>query len=101
MLTRPFHIGALLLASALIATPAHAAHLQSSPAAYYGSSFDRQTETQNVEVASIELPAPYAQVRSLLGDKLYGYLLKNDEFIVLQDLVITHLEKQHRVSASK
>jgi hypothetical protein len=100
MLTRPYHVGTLLLASALIATPAHA-HMQSSPAAYYGSSFDRQTETQNAEVASIELPAPYAQVRSLLGDKLYGYLLKNDEFIVLQDLVITHLEKQHRVSASK
>lgn len=100
MLTRPYHVGTLLLASALIATPAHA-HMQLSPAAYYGSSFDRQTETQNTEVASIELPAPYAQVRSLLGDKLYGYLLKNDEFIVLQDLVITHLEKQHRVSASK
>ncbi|MBO0615400.1 MAG: hypothetical protein RL122_2027 [Pseudomonadota bacterium] len=98
MLGQAHYVSALLLAGSLIAAPAHA-QFKANPAAYAGSSFDRQTDMQEMEVKEIELPAPYAQVRDLLGNKLYGYLLQNDEFIVLQDLVITHLEKQYRVSA--
>ena len=97
MLGQSHYVSALLLAGSLIAAPAHAQF--KTPATYAGSSFERQTDMQEAEVTAIELPAPYAQVRDLLGNKLYGYLLQNDEFIVLQDLVITHLEKQYRVSA--
>jgi hypothetical protein len=93
MLGQTHYVSALLLASAFIATPVHA-QFKTQPAAYAGSAFDRHTDRQEVAIKEIELPAPYAQVRHLLGNKLYGYLLQNDEFIVLQELVITHLEKQ-------
>ena len=82
-------IGTLLAATLLMTNPVNA-QWKASPTVYAGSPFDRQTDTH-----SSGLPAPYAQMQRLLGHKLYGYLLQNAEFIVLQDLVITHLEKQY------
>ncbi|WML90955.1 hypothetical protein [Thiothrix lacustris] len=97
MLRQTQKAGLLLIILSLMATPVNA-QWKHQPTAYAGSSFKGQSDIQNLEKG---LPAPYAQIQYLLGHRLYGYLLKNDEFIVLQDLVITHLEKHYPVYSTK
>lgn len=79
-------LGALFIATSLTASPVDA-RLKHHPMA------------QDTTHTAFELPYLYEKLRTLLGDRLYQDLLKNDEFIVLQDLVITHLENHYPVVA--
>ena len=97
MFSQRYSASALLVALSLMTAPVNA-QWKPHPAVYAGSSFIGHSEAQGIETS---LPSPYAQLQQLLGHKLYGYLLQNDEFIVLQDLVVTHLEKQYAIYSSK
>lgn len=97
MLSQKYCVGLLLVTLTLMATPVNA-QLKPCRVVCTDSSLGRPAEKQSPEAG---LPTPYAQLQRLLGHKLYEYLLQNDEFIVLQDLVITHLEKEYPVYSSK
>ncbi len=91
-------IGIVLTAFSLLASPADA-HLNPPQATHSESSLHGRVAPEG-SLASMELPGLYLQLSNLLGKKFYGYLLQNDEFIVFQDLVITHIEKRYPVYAS-
>ncbi|OQX14028.1 MAG: hypothetical protein BWK73_10710 [Thiothrix lacustris] len=78
-------LGALFIATSMAALPTNA-RLKYDPM------------TQNTTHTAFELPYLYEKLRTLLGNKLYKDLLQHDEFIILQDLVMTHLENQYYVS---
>ncbi|SEA33687.1 hypothetical protein SAMN05660964_01405 [Thiothrix caldifontis] len=42
-------------------------------------------------------PDLYEKLRTLLGEKFYRDLLQHNEFIVLQELVLTHFETHYPV----
>lgn len=78
-------LGALFIATSLTALPVDA-RLKHTPM------------TQNTTHTAFELPYLYEKLRTLLGNRLYKGLLQNDEFIILQDLIMTHLENHYPVS---
>ncbi|QQZ30637.1 hypothetical protein HMY34_18815 [Thiothrix subterranea] len=80
-------LGVLFIATSLTALPAEAR-------------LKNTTMTHNTTHTAFELPYLYEKLRTLLGNKLYKDLLQNDEFIILQDLVMTHLENQYPVSGN-
>jgi hypothetical protein len=50
--------------------------------------------TQDIDVSS----RVYQQLRYLLGERLYTYLLESDDFLRLQDLTANFIEKSYPVS---
>ncbi|WGZ92855.1 MAG: hypothetical protein QJT81_13530 [Candidatus Thiothrix putei] len=53
--------------------------------------------SQEAADTHIVLPDLYEKLRTLLGEKLYRDLLQHNEFIVLQELVLTHFETHYPV----
>lgn len=100
MLGHKYSIGILLATALLMASPADA-RLKTPQTVYPGSAFNGQSEAQEDSRFSPGFTGLYQQLHILLGNKLYGYLLQNDEFIVFQDLVITHIEERYPVYSSK
>lgn len=80
-----------------IMSPASHAHLKNHPLRYAGSTMGLQNgDTRDLRSGSVDF---YSQVKELLGEHLYGRLLESDEFLNLQELVITHLGDKYMVSS--
>ncbi|MEB4589646.1 hypothetical protein VSS37_01510 [Candidatus Thiothrix sp. Deng01] len=88
---------ATVILLATVVPPAHA-HSQNYPLRYSGditSAPATATENGN-DTGSAYL---YEQLGKLLGKTLYAHLLKNEQFLNLQELVIAHVEEKYMVSS--
>lgn len=82
-------VGITVIAGSLMAASTAHAQIKNYPLHYTGSQTSTETD------AGIDI---YQQLKQLFGDKVYGYLLENDQFLNFQELVLARFGDKYMVS---